>query len=329
MYLAASRACVRCGCSKRFDAQGDRVCWCSTCFDACTDWVPVPVLADLEAETDATFKAAVAAYARSPFAPPSMLFNGVCLHKNAVRVRILDCIAPSGPLALALSRGIQSLPSDVLELIFRRLNPPYLGRAMMACTEWADIIRSDPRSTDNGTHRYDPNPDDVVEGSEPDSDDGGGSYCLAGDTWVTMSDGRDVPLSTVRRGHRVALDGGGAAEVECVTVGARPTPTWRAAPGCPRTTSGHPIFLDGAWTTPARSTLREAGGQDIVYNLVLAASEVAYFADGRKTVALGHGFSDAALAHPVYGDREAVLARLRPLPGFAEGLVVCCGCQKM
>lgn len=336
---AASRACVRCGCGKRFDADGDRVCFCATCPAECTDWVAVPSF--VESET-------VAAYLRYRHAPPSMVFAPT--RGSLVRARLVDCVGGFS-ISAALEGGrFCLLPLDVSLRIFALLDPPDVGNAMLTCTEWCDTIRrGDARKTDNETLAWRREKDDLwsmsfFHGPSDDVSDASSdisgvqsdfSYCLTGDTLVRMASGQDVPLAQIRKGDRVSVLGGGEAVVACTTVSAARVDTWRAAPGCPRGTYRHPIIIIQRggpqwWTSPHREAEKGGdgvvySGKEVVYNLLFEADAPshAYYADGCMTVALGHGSSEPAIAHPVYGCHAVIAERLRardPL-GFSAGLV--------
>lgn len=322
LSAASSRPCVWCGCSKRFDELGDRVCFCDACPVACTGWRAVPAVPAVPAPAEPAlpreeFRAAVAAYSRSLAAPRSVVYDGV--PANTVRVRIMDCIEPApAPAPYALDgdddgeKGLRfcDMPVDVLKTIFAALAPPDVGQAMLANREWCAVVRQDERATCLPAN-YEP----VVDFT----------YCVAGGTLVTMADGSRVPIKDLAKGDAVAVEGG-TATVACKTASAREVATWRAVRNGPCATERHPVRVDGAWVCAASidPKFRIAGWTTTVYNLLLDAGAPShiYFANGFPTPALGHGSADPAIAHPIFGRRGVVLARLRTLPGFADGSVI-------
>lgn len=156
--------------------------------------------------------------------------------------------------------------------------------------------------------------------------------CFHADSRVLLASGASKPLRDLRRGDVVRAAGGRAATVRCVVR--TPCPSGEAdlvtLPGGLRVTPWHPVRAAGevAWRFPARDVAGAARGTvpcDAVISVLLdeGQSELT-FVDGMiEGIALGHGgfMHDPVASHAFFGRRDAVVAVLASMRGWAEGVI--------
>jgi hypothetical protein len=133
-----------------------------------------------------------------------------------------------------------------------------------------------------------------------------------------------VAMRDIAAGDAVRVEGGGTATVTCVVRYSMPPGTGVVSvPGGPVLTAHHPLRVAGQWRAPVGlGPIVPAG--TCVYNLVLDRAPHVVLADGWPCVTLGHGLTDPGAVHAFYGT-QACIEALRPLPGFARGLVEVAG----
>mmetsp|Transcript_45237 Transcript_45237/g.113785 ORF Transcript_45237/g.113785 Transcript_45237/m.113785 type:complete len:692 (-) Transcript_45237:228-2303(-) len=155
--------------------------------------------------------------------------------------------------------------------------------------------------------------------------------CIDGAAHAALVGGGSRRISDLAKGDRLLSGLGAEAEVLCVVqsrcrsgrallieVSARGA----AAAATPlRLTPHHPVFVDGEWRFPIDLSEGHTKEQECeaVYSLVLSGAPAA-LVDSVPCVALGHGLSEGAAAHPYLGSPR-VLEDLQALPGFVSGRV--------
>ncbi|KAF3936329.1 hypothetical protein ABW19_dt0209505 [Dactylella cylindrospora] len=163
-----------------------------------------------------------------------------------------------------------------------------------------------------------------------------GGVCFTGDCLVTLSDGTQARMDSLRRGTAV-LTAKGPAEVSAIVKTKVPGQTSICGIGDLKVTPWHPIFYDGKWTFPAEIAPAKMEECDAVYSVLLLPSPLieahSLFINDVKVVTLGHGLVNDREAqngdvrnHSFFGNYGAVFDGLRELPGFYEdGVCVCEG----
>lgn len=154
----------------------------------------------------------------------------------------------------------------------------------------------------------------------------GGGGCFASTCTVERMRAAEsfetVPVTLVRRGDVLKVDGGGVGVVLCtveLTLG--PGALFSTLPSGPTLTSSHPVKVGGVWRR-ARDVCRSSTllqNECVVHNFVLAAG-AALLVDGVPALTFAHGLSDPGAAHSFYGTARVAEA-LSVLPGWASGAV--------
>jgi hypothetical protein len=86
-------------------------------------------------------------------------------------------------------------------------------------------------------------------------------------------------------------------------------------------TEYHPVFDNGVWRNPIDLVPVKLMPMLKLINFLLDYGHVVNI-DGILTVSLGHGLSEAGLAHPYFGSRDRLLEDMKGQPGFHERRVV-------
>ena len=163
-----------------------------------------------------------------------------------------------------------------------------------------------------------------------------GGSCFEGSMPVLMDDGTTIPIRNIRRGNRVK---GGAVVIHAVEfnsyapsqpmvqltqkVAVTPWHPCRVASAASATNSNS-VSSSDCWTFPANLVQYAARPLQTVYNLVLSEGHIIE-ADGYEFVTLGHGFTEAPLAHEFFGTQECVHA-IEAQPGAHVGRPVYTNC---
>ena len=157
-----------------------------------------------------------------------------------------------------------------------------------------------------------------------------GGGCYTGDTLISMSDGRQKPVSLIRKGDKVITLSDpfngcvqpDEATVICVvkTVYNNPINLVDLGGGL-KITPWHPIYIDNEWVfpnsiqSPILTPIKE------VYTLVLDKYHIA-FADDIACICLGHNFkTDTILNHSYFGT-DKVINDLKKLDNWDNGEVI-------
>ncbi|KAH3742699.1 Voltage-dependent calcium channel subunit alpha-2/delta-2 [Pelomyxa schiedti] len=160
---------------------------------------------------------------------------------------------------------------------------------------------------------------------------GGGGGCFAGKCLVHLRGTGDVPISELAKGDQVEISGGKVAKVVCLVELSRPNKNLVSFPGGLCITPGHPVRINGIWTTP-----RELVGKlddvheipnssGVVYNLVLDQGHV-LVVNGIECVTWGHQLKGTTpeetrtLYHGFYST-ERVIEALQELPDWDSGFL--------
>ena len=160
------------------------------------------------------------------------------------------------------------------------------------------------------------------------NDPGGG--CYTGDTLISMSDGRQKPVSLIRKGDKVITLSDpfngcvqpDEATVICVvkTVYNNPINLVDLGGGL-KITPWHPIYIDNDWVFPNSIQCPILTPIKEVYTLVLDKYHIA-FADDIACICLGHNFkTDTILNHPYFGT-DKVINDLKKLDNWDNGEVI-------
>mmetsp|Transcript_2673 Transcript_2673/g.10392 ORF Transcript_2673/g.10392 Transcript_2673/m.10392 type:complete len:701 (+) Transcript_2673:112-2214(+) len=148
--------------------------------------------------------------------------------------------------------------------------------------------------------------------------------CFGGDCLVLLADGTLRKVSAVRKGDRLAAQGGASpSEVLCIArtvVDGGVLPLVELEGGL-QITAHHPVLLGGEWRFPIDFAMENETSCEAVYTFLLQEGGSAVVVDGVPCVALGHGLTEGAADHPYLGSWHAVSKDLEMLPGFHSGLV--------
>jgi hypothetical protein len=141
--------------------------------------------------------------------------------------------------------------------------------------------------------------------------------CFAPSTLIRMTNGKDVPIYDISPGDLVATPSGPATVIALVTCNSAKRSQPMSKIGDLLITPWHPVGIHGLWRFPA-----DIGGYNdrlmpTVYNLVLNSGHIVY-ASGFEACTLGHGFTEAVVAHPFFGT-ERVIEDLRKVAGWDVG----------
>jgi hypothetical protein len=85
-------------------------------------------------------------------------------------------------------------------------------------------------------------------------------------------------------------------------------------------TPHHPVLKDGAWTHPKHLGATEVLECEYTYSLLLKSRSPTMVVNGWVSGTLAHGVDGAVIGHDYFGT-ERVVADLKKLPGWAEGIV--------
>jgi hypothetical protein len=86
-------------------------------------------------------------------------------------------------------------------------------------------------------------------------------------------------------------------------------------------TEYHPVYDNGVWRSPCDIVNPKLMPMPKLINFLLDYGHVVDI-DGVLTVSLGHGLTEAGLAHPYFGSRDQLLEDMKGQPGFNERRVV-------
>ena len=154
--------------------------------------------------------------------------------------------------------------------------------------------------------------------------------CFHGKCTIAMADGSYKPLREVRRGDRVLTGAGAAATVACVTRTQSSEGSGKRMQlvQVPKTrllaTPYHPVRVEGQWAFPSDLGAARAVDCAAVFNLLLSGTHASMLIEGVECVSLGHGLKGKVVGHAYFGDRQAVTADLKKMPGWSRGVVDLC-----
>ncbi|KAK6540371.1 hypothetical protein TWF694_009172 [Orbilia ellipsospora] len=161
-----------------------------------------------------------------------------------------------------------------------------------------------------------------------------GGVCFTGDCLVTLGDGTQARMDSLRRGTSV-LTAKGPAEVSVIVKTKVFGQTQICKIGEMKVTPWHPIYHEGAWKFPSDIATPEMVSCDAVYSVLLLPSPYvdahSIYVDGVRVVTLGHGLIEKpeegrdVRNHEFFGDYSKVFDGLRELKGFYEDGV--CSCE--
>lgn len=142
--------------------------------------------------------------------------------------------------------------------------------------------------------------------------------CIDGESVVQLACGETKKVAELAKGDKV-MAAGGSAEVDCVVE--MRCPSGKAVlvqlSENLRITAYHPVFVNDVWRFPIEVQPAAEFPCRAVYCVVLRGAP-AMLVGNIAAVALGHGLSEGAAAHPYFAS-ELVLKDLQKLPGYASG----------
>jgi len=161
-----------------------------------------------------------------------------------------------------------------------------------------------------------------------------GGVCFTGDCLVTLADGKQARMDSLRRGTAL-LTAKGPAEVSAIVKTKISGQTDLCKIGNMKVTPWHPINYDGVWKFPSDIVAPTKEACEAVYSVLLLPSPYvdahSMFIDGVKVVTLGHGLIEKpeegrdVRNHEFFGNYAKVFDGLRELKGFYEDGV--CECE--
>jgi len=108
-------------------------------------------------------------------------------------------------------------------------------------------------------------------------------------------------VCNVKKGDKIVVADGTLATVTCLVRIAR-TKSICTLPGGLTITGGHPMRINGQWTTARQvsSAVKTTNPSGYVYTFVLDRSHIPLVND-IECVTWGHGLTEAGVSHPYYG----------------------------
>ncbi|KAF3912289.1 hypothetical protein AA313_de0203825 [Arthrobotrys entomopaga] len=157
--------------------------------------------------------------------------------------------------------------------------------------------------------------------------------CFTGDCQVTLGDGTQARMDSLRRGTSV-LTAKGPAEISAIVKTKVYGQTQICKIGEMKVTPWHPIYHEGVWKFPSDIVAPEMVSCDAVYSVLLLPSPYveahSMYVEGVRVVTLGHGLIEKpedgrdVRNHEFFGDYSKVFDGLRELKGFYEDGICAC-----
>ncbi|KAF3915116.1 hypothetical protein ABW20_dc0101116 [Dactylellina cionopaga] len=158
--------------------------------------------------------------------------------------------------------------------------------------------------------------------------------CFTGDCLVTLADGTQARIDSLRRG-RTVMTAKGPAEISAIVKTKLNGQISICKIGNMTVTPWHPIHHDGAWKFPSDVVEPKMEACEAIYSVLLLPSPYvdahSMFVDGVKVVTLGHGLVDPSAMetdvrnHEFFGNYGKIFDGLKELKGFYEDGV--CECE--